>query len=284
MRLVIGEHTINCTDRTAVMAILNVGTDSPIAESVVSAEAALDRAQLLRAGGAAIIDVGAHSSRSGADAVSPQEEIDRVCPVVEALAAEGFPVSVDTWTGTVAQAAATAGAHILNDISAGGDPLLVRVAAERRLPLIIMHMRGEPTRHSEADQRYDDVGAEVRAFLAERVETLTAAGVNDLWLDPGFQFGKSTDDNLRMLDDLPNLLAMGRPVVVSASRKGFLSELLGEGYGQHAPGLLWATVAFNVLAAAAGAQIVRVHDVAEIAAALRVVNGVRGRPGRDAGP
>ena len=193
-------------------------------------------------------------------------------------------VSVDTWTGTVARAAAEAGTHILNDVSAGSDPLLVRVAAQRRLPLIIMHMRGQPTRHREVDQRYDDVGAEVRAFLTERAEALTAAGVSELWLDPGFQFGKSAADNLRMLDDLPTLLAMGRPVVVSASRKGFLSELLGKGYGQQAAGLVPATVAFNVLAAAAGAHIARVHDVAEVAAALRVVNAVRiGRRG-DAGP
>jgi dihydropteroate synthase len=277
MRLVIGEHTIDCTNRTAIMAILNVGTDSPIAESVVAASSALDRARTLRDQGAAIIDVGAHSTRTGAEAVAPQEEIDRLCPVVDALAREGFVVSIDTWTGAVAQATAEAGAHILNDVSAGADPVVVRVAAQRRLPLIIMHMRGEPTRHREADQRYDDVGAEVRTFLASRTESLTAAGVSDIWFDPGFQFGKSVEDNLRLLDDLPNLVALGRPVVVSASRKGFLSELLGEGYGQQATGLVSATVAFNVLAAAGGTHIVRVHDVAEIAAALRIVNGARGR-------
>lgn len=282
MQLTIGEHTINCTDRTAVMAILNVDTDSPIAESVVSADAALDRARILRDDGAEIIDVGAHSTRSGGALVSPDEETDRVCPVVETLVREGFVVSVDTWTGSVAQAAAEAGAHIINDVTAGKDPQLVRVAAEWRLPLIIMHMRGQPTRHREVDQRYEEVGAEVRAFLIERVETLSTTGVADLWLDPGFQFGKSADDNLRMLDDLPNLLALGRPVVVSASRKGFLSELLGEGYGQHTPGLLPATLAFNVLAAAAGAHIVRVHDVAEIAAALRIVDAVRARRRHDA--
>ncbi len=283
MQLTIGEHIIDCTDRTAVMAILNVDTDSPIAESVVSADAALDRARLLRNDGAEIIDVGAHSTRSGGAPVPPHEEIERVCPVVETLAREGFIVSVDTWTGSVAQAAAEAGAHILNDVTAGKDPQLVHVAAERHLPLIIMHMRGQPTRHREVDQHYAEVGPEVRVFLIERAEALGTAGVADLWLDPGFQFGKSADDNLRLLGDLPNLLALGRPVVVSASRKGFLSELLGEGYGQQVPGLLPATLAFNTLAAAAGAHIVRVHDVAEIAAALRVVDAIRARRRHDAG-
>ncbi len=282
MQLTIGEHIIDCTDHTAVMAILNIDTDSPIAESVVSADAALDRARILRAAGAEIIDVGAHSTRSDGELVPPHEEIERVYPVVEALAREGFIVSVDTWTGSVAQAASEAGAHILNDITAGRDPQLVRVAAEGHLPLIIMHMRGQPTRHRKADQHYENMGAEVRAFLSARAETLSAAGMADLWLDPGFQFGKSADDNLRMLDDLPNLLALGRPVVVSASRKGFLSELLGEGYGQQAPGLLPATLAFNTLAAAAGAHIVRVHDVAEIAAALRIVDAIRARRRHDA--
>ena len=283
MRLTIGEHVIDCTDRTAIMAILNVETDSPIAESVVAVEEAVTRGRALRDAGAEIIDVGAHSTRSDATPVSPQEESERLCPVIERLRAEGMIVSVDTWTPAVAQAAAQAGVHILNDVSGASDPAMVTVAAEHRLPLIIMHMRGRPTRHRQADHRYADVAAEVRGFLVQRAAQLSEAGVEQVWLDPGFQFGKSAADNVRLLLDLPNLLALGRPVVVSASRKGFLSELLGHGDRQDAPGLLPATIAVNTLAAYWGAHIVRVHDVAEIAAALRIVNGVRAQRRLDDG-
>ena len=296
MRIPIGDRVLDCTNHTAIMGIVNVGTDSPVAESVLpgaapdekrAAAAVLARARRLIEQGAALIDVGAHSTRSGGEAPSPQEEIDRLCPVVEALAGDGILVSVDTWRGAVARAVVQAGAHVLNDVSAGSDPETARVAAEFDIPIVVMHMRGRPKQHRLADQRYQDVGAEVRAFLRTRSAELEAAGVRRIWLDPGYEFAKSATDNVRMLVDTPQLLRLGRPVLVSASRKGFLAELLGHpklpsAEVQSVDGLAEATLAFNTLAARLGVHIVRVHDVEATARAIRVVDAVRragGAPG-----
>ncbi len=275
MRLELGGHRIEATHRTAVMAIVNVSADSPVTPSVVAPGEAVARARALVAEGAEIVDVGAHSTRTGGEALPLDEEIGRVCPVIEALVAEGTPVSLDSWKPEVAREAARCGVHLLNDVTGLRDPAMVAVAVEHRLPVLAMHMRGEATRHAEADQRYDDIAAEVPRELSARAIELDAAGVPAVWLDPGFGFGRSAADNARLLAALPALLATGRPVAISASRKGFLGELVGVGYTQAAPELLGATVAFNVLAAAMGAHVVRVHDVAEVARALRVVNAAR---------
>ena len=287
MQISLGGRVLDSDTRTQIMAILNVGTDSPVAHSVVSADAALRRAEELREAGADIIDVGAHSTRSGARPVDPAAEVALVCPVIEALRREDHLVSVDTWTGPVARAAADAGVHLLNDVSAGADADLVGVARERQLPILIMHMRGEPTRHREVDQRYEDVAEEVSGFLADRAERLRGAGVPEVWLDPGFQFGKSLADNLRLALDLPRIQGLGCPLVISASRKGFFAELLGYGELRSSDaydkaGVLEATIAFNVIAAWLGADLVRVHDVAEVAAALRVGDALRERMRVDA--
>ncbi len=283
MQLILGDHVIDCTDRTVVMGILNVSDDSPIAESIVDAGSAVDRAVALRRAGAELIDVGARSTRVGGRELTPQEEIERVCPVIEALSREGIPTSVDTWIAEVARAAAGAGVGLLNDVTGFTDPEMVRVAADYRLAACAMHMRGVPTRHREVDQSFDDIATEVREFLIDRATTLEAAGAGQVWLDPGFAFGKSVQDNLRLLDSLPALVATGRPVLISASRKGFLAELLGHGDVQDAPGMTEATVAFNTLAAHLGVHVVRVHDVEAVTAALRVVNAVRERRGAAAG-
>lgn len=280
MQLRLGSQTLDCTHRTQVMGILNVDTDSPVGASVVPADQAARRADELRRAGASIIDVGAQSTRTGAAEIAPEVEAARVAPVVELLVREGHLVSVDTWTAEVARAAVAAGAHLINDITGGGDPATVEVAAETQTPLLIMHLRGRPQRHREVGHHYADVAAEVRDYLRDRAAAIEAAGVPDVWIDPGFQFGKGLPDNLRMLLDLPNLAALGRPVVISASRKGFLAEMLGHGElrshdAQGRPGMLEATLAFNTLAAWLGAHVVRVHDVAEVAAALRVSDAAR---------
>ena len=282
MLLTLRDREIDCTDRTAVMGILNVSDDSPVAESIVGPAQALERAIAMHEAGAELIDVGAHSTAEGARALTPQQEIERVCPVIEAIAREGLATSVDTWSAEVARAAAEAGVHLLNDVTAAADPAMVTVAVEFGLPLCIMHMRGEPQRHYEVDQTYAEIEVEVRAYLEERAATLDAAGVVQTWLDPGFAFGKSAADNLRLLGGLPRLVASGRPVLVSASRKGFLGELLGAGRSQHVPRLLEAALGFNTLAAWHGAHVVRVHDVAEVAAAMSVVNAARAQRGADA--
>lgn len=275
MLLRLGEHAIDATGRTVVMGIVNVSPDSPVARSVVRPAAAVERALELVAQGAELVDVGAHSTRTGGEEPGLEEEIGRVCPVIEALVRRGVPVSLDSWKPPVARAAAGAGVHLLNDVTGLRDPEMAAVASEHRLPVLAMHMRGEPTRHAESSQSYDDIAAEVTAELLRRAGELEALGVPGVWLDPGFGFGRSAQDNVRLLSAVRALHDTGRPVAVSASRKGFLGELVGVGYTQSAPELLAATVAFNVLAAAAGAHVVRVHDVAEVSRALRVVNAAR---------
>lgn len=281
-RIDLAGRSFDCRDRPLIMGILNVDTDSPVGSSVVAAAAAPRRAEALRSAGADIIDVGAQSTRTGAREVPASEEAARVAPVVKALVREGHAVSVDTWTALVARAAVEAGAHLINDITGAADDETARVAAESATPLLIMHLRGQPQRHRDADHAYEDVRAEVRGHLGRRAGELAAAGVPQVWIDPGFEFGKGMDDNLRLLLDLPRLARLGHPVAISASRKGFLAELLGHGRlrsrdAQSREHMLEATTAFNALAAWLGAHVLRVHDVAEVAAAARVAAHARER-------
>ena len=279
MLIELGGRTLDATDQCLVMGILNVATDSPVSDSVVDIGDAPRRADALREAGAAMIDVGAQSTRTGAAEVSVDQEIARVVPVIEALVAEGHLVSVDTWTAAVARAAVAAGAHLINDIT-GADPETVEVAVETRTPIAVMHMRGRPQRHRDVAHQYEDVATEVRDYLGSRASEIEAAGAPAVWIDPGFQFGRGLDDNLRLLLDLPNLTKLGHPVLISASRKGFLAEMLGHGAlrshdAQGRPGMIEATIAFNVLAAWMGAHVVRVHDVEEVARALNVSTAAR---------
>lgn len=275
MLLHLRDRVIDANHRTVVMGILNVSDDSPIAFSRVGAAQALDRAVALARAGAEIIDIGAHSTRTGARDLTPDEEAARVVPVIEACVREGLVTSIDTWTASVGGAAAEAGVHLLNDVTGLVDPAMLAVAVVHHLPACIMHMRGDPKHHREVDQSYTDINAEVAGFLVKQAKALEAAGTGTPWLDPGFGFGKSAADNLAMLDGLPALVARGYPVLVSASRKGFLAELMGLGDRQDVEGLLEATLGFNVLAATAGTHVVRVHDVAEVSRALSVVNALR---------
>ena len=274
MILKLRDRQIDVTNRTAVMGILNVSDDSPIAFSRVGVEQARERAHELVAQGAAIIDVGAHSTATGARDLNAPEEIERVVPVIEALAQDGLITSVDTWTPEVARAAAEAGVHLLNDVTGFVDDGMVAVARDFEIPGCIMHMRGDPKHHREVSQQYEDIEAEVRTDLVRRAQILKTQGV-DVWLDPGFGFGRSAADNAALLRGVPNLVEEGYPVLISASRKGFLAELMGESYGQQRDGLLEATIAFNSLAAYWGAHVVRVHDVAEVSDAVRVASAIR---------
>ncbi len=277
MRLTLGEHVIDCTNRTAVMGILNVSYDSPVADSMFDPSKALDRAIELHDAGAEIVDVGAVSTTTDGRELTVQEEIERVCPVIEATVRAGIPTSVDTWNPLVARAAAEAGVHVLNDVSGLTDPEMIAVAAEFGLPGVVMHMRGRPQHHHDVDQTYEDIASEVRGVLLERAGAIEAAGAPRPWIDPGFDFGKTLADNLRLFDGLPGLVATGYPVVISLSRKPMLGELLGFPTRQDVPYIVDATVAANALAAEAGVHIVRVHDAAEVAAGLRIVNELRRR-------
>ena len=269
-------------DRTAVMGVLNVTPDS-FADGGLRQEvdAALAWARTLIAEGADLIDVGGESTRPGAQPVSAEVEHARVVPVIAALRAEtNLPISVDTSKASVAAAALAAGADVVNDVSAGrGDPAMLALVATRGAGVVLMHMQGVPATMQEAPA-YGDVGTEVASFLGERAAAACAAGVPaaDVWIDPGIGFGKRLEHNLALLARLERLVGLGFPVVVGASRKGFLGALSGASVGDRLP----ASLAAAVLAAAHGARVVRVHDVGATRRALAVADALT-RAGRTQG-
>lgn len=250
------------------MGIVNVTPDSfSDGGRWLDADAAIAHGERLRAAGADILDVGGESTRPGAAAVDAAEERRRVVPVVEALAAAGARVSVDTMKADVAAAALDAGATFVNDVAALRDPGMLPLVAERGCDVCLVHMRGEP-RTMQEDPRYADVVDEVRAFLAERAQAALDAGVarDRIVVDPGIGFGKTVDHNLELLDRLDELAALGFPVLIGTSRKSFLGRIAG----RDADDRLAGTIATNVLALARGASIFRVHDVAPVRDALTV--------------
>ncbi len=250
-----------------VMGVVNVTPDSfSDGGQWLDAAEAIAHGRELAEQGAAVVDVGGESTRPGAEPVDAALERERTVPVVAALAASGVRVSIDTTKLRVAEAALSAGARYVNDVSAFRvDPELAGLVADRRAGCCLVHMRGEPRTMQDAPRYVDDV----KAFLLERVEFAISEGVSEqrIQLDPGLGFGKTGDHNLTLLKRLPELVAVGFPVVVGASRKRFLGRLTGrEDPQQRLP----ATLAANVLALAAGARVFRVHDVAEHVDALTV--------------
>ena len=255
----------------AVMGVLNVTPDSFSDGGLyLDVEAAVAHARAMAGDGAAIVDVGGESTRPGADPVAQEDELERVIPVVERIAVDGGPrVSVDTRKLAVAEAAVQAGARIVNDVSAfRAAPEMAGLVASSGAHCCLMHMLGDDPRTMQADPRYDDVVADVRAFLEERLAFAVAEGVPEerVWLDPGIGFGKTLDHNLELLRRLDEIVAIGRPVVVGASRKSFLGKITGRPERERVA----ATVAANVIAYERGASIFRVHDVREAVDALTV--------------
>lgn len=242
------------------MGVLNVTPDSfSDGGRWLDAGAAVAHGLRMVEEGADVIDVGGESTRPGAEPVATDEELRRVLPVVEALAPH-VRVSIDTRKAGVAEAALAAGASLLNDVSA----TLAPVAEAAGAGWVAMHMRGEPAT-MQADPTYDDVVAEVRAFLLERAG---AAGVAEVWIDPGIGFGKTMEHNLALLAHLDELVATGYPVVVGTSRKAFLGRLTGDAPPQDR---VEASVATAAWALSQGASMVRVHDVAPTVAAARLL-------------
>jgi dihydropteroate synthase len=254
------------------MGVLNVTPDSFSDGGLyLDADAAVAHAAEMGADGAAIVDVGGESTRPGAEPVAERDELERVVPVVERIAAAGDEprISVDTRKLAVAEAALGAGARIVNDVSAfRAAPEMAGLVASSGAGCCLMHMLGDDPRTMQADPRYDDVVSEVKAFLEERLAFAVAEGVPEgrVWLDPGIGFGKTVDHNLELLRRLDEIVAIGRPVVVGASRKSFIGRITGRPERDRAAG----TVAANVLAYERGASIFRVHDVAEAVDSLRV--------------
>jgi dihydropteroate synthase len=253
-----------------VMGVVNVTPDSFSDGGLyLEADAAVEHGLALAEEGAAILDVGGESSRPGARPVAEGEELGRVLPVVEGLAAAGHRISIDTAKLAVARAALDAGASIVNDISAFRfEPALAGLVAERDARCCLMHMLGEP-RTMQKDPRYEDVVSEVKAFLEERLAFAIEEGIAEerVWLDPGIGFGKTVAHNLELLRRLGEIVAIGRPVVVGTSRKSFLGKLTGD---KPESARLPGTIATNVLALERGASIFRVHDVAPVVDALTV--------------
>ena len=249
-----------------LMGVLNVTPDSfSDGGRYLAVEDAVAHGVAMYHQGADLIDVGGESTRPGAERVEPAVEIDRVVPVIRALAEQGVPVSVDTMRAAVADAALAAGARIVNDVSGGlADPDMAKLVAERRVPWILMHWRGH-SRDMNALATYGDVVAEVRDELSARVDAALAAGVEPeaLVLDPGLGFAKNAEHNWALLHNLDALFALGFPVLVAASRKRFLGRLLAgpDGAARQPDGREDATAAISALAAAAGVWGVRVHDV-----------------------
>jgi len=260
-------------DRPRIMGILNVTPDSfSDGGDWLGFPQALMHAHHMAAAGADIIDIGGESTRPGAGSVSVQQELDRTIPVIEAMRAEiRLPISIDTSKPEVMQAAAQAGAGMINDVFALRREGALETAAELGLPVCLMHMLGDP-RSMQDEPRYDDVTGEIETFLLERVAACEAAGIagDRILLDPGFGFGKILEHNLELLRELPRLASHGYPVIAGLSRKSMLGQITGRETSDRVAG----SITLAALAARGGASIVRVHDVAETHDALQVVNAV----------
>ena len=258
------------------MGIVNVTPDSfSDGGRFLDAGAAIVYARRLIAEGADILDIGGESTRPGAAPAEAAEEVSRVVPVIEALRRESeVPISADTMKPAVARAAAAAGASMWNDVTAlCWSPDSLAAAAELGCEVVLMHMQGEP-RTMQKRPRYDDVVAEVAAFLAARAEAAIAAGVarEKVWVDPGFGFGKTVAHNLELIRGLPKIAALGFPVVVGASRKSSIPKIAGD--RSSADQRLGGSIALALAAAKAGAAMLRVHDVAETKQALAVAAAI----------
>ncbi len=257
-----------------LMGVVNVTPDSfSDGGRYLDSDAAIAHGRELVEQGAEILDVGGESTRPGAEEVGAEVERERVEPVVAGLAGKAT-VSVDTSKAAVAEVALAAGASIVNDVTAlQGDPGMAALCAEREAGLVLMHMQGDP-RTMQVEPRYGDVVDDVRAFLAERVEAAVAAGVAEerIWVDPGIGFGKTLEHNLELLRRLGELRELGRPLVVGTSRKSFIARIDDSPVEER----LGGTIASSILAAVEGADVLRVHDVAETAQAFRVASAILG--------
>ena len=259
--------------RPSVVGVVNVTPDSfSDGGMFLRPDAAVALAQGYFEEGAALVDVGGESTRPGSEGVTVEEELERVEPVLAAL--QGEPVSIDTSKAEVARRALALGVVMVNDVTAlRGDPELAGVLADGGAYLCLMHMLGEP-RTMQDDPRYDDVVSDVKAFLEERLAVAVEAGIPEehVCLDPGIGFGKTVEHNLQLLARLDELVALGRPVLVGASRKRFLGRVLGDPEALTGP--VSAGVAAAVLAYERGASLFRVHDVREHVQALAAAHAV----------
>jgi dihydropteroate synthase len=271
----IGERIVDLSRRGMIMGVLNVTPDSfSDGGEFFERDAAIAHGIQLAHEGADIIDIGGESTRPGAEPISPNEEMERVIPVIEQLRRKiDIVISIDTSKAEVADAALTAGAAIVNDVTGGrGDAQMMSLVAKRSAAFIIMHMQGEPRTMQKAPH-YGDVVGEVAEFFRQQFARALQCGIDPMSIafDPGIGFGKTLDHNLELLANLERLRVENRPLVVGVSRKSFLAKLVGsdEMQDRHAP-----TVAFTGLLRARGGDVFRVHEVKENVAALRAAEAV----------
>jgi dihydropteroate synthase len=273
MYLQCGNHKLDLT-RPVVMGVVNVTPDSfSDGGKFLDRSRAIEHARQLIEEGAAILDIGGESTRPGAADVPVDEELRRVVPVVEALAGRGAVISVDTSKPEVMRAAAAAGAGILNDVRALTAPGALEAAVESGCAVCLMHMQGDP-RTMQLAPRYGDVVTEVKAFLVDRAQSCRAAGIpaERIAIDPGFGFGKTLEHNAALLRGLDAFGDTGYALAVGLSRKSMLQKILGRPVGER----LYGSLALAVMAALKGARILRAHDVAATADALKTVSAILG--------
>ena len=268
-----GKHQLDLT-HAHVMGILNVTPDSfSDGGRYTSLELALLRAHEMVSAGASIIDIGGESTRPGAATVGAQQELDRVAPLVERIAAEcDVIISVDTSTPAVIRESARLGAGLINDVRSLQRDGALDAAAATHLPVCLMHMRGEPQTMQD-EPYYNDVAVEVAVFLQERIDACVTAGiaVERIVLDPGFGFAKNTQHNYELFKRLPELLSLQRPLLVGVSRKSMIGNILQQPVDQR----LYGSLALAVMALERGAKILRVHDVVATMDALKIFNAVQ---------
>jgi len=276
-RLKLSSRTLDLGERTLVMGVLNVTPDSfSDSGQFLDPARAIEHALAMEAAGADLLDVGGESTRPGSEAIHASEELDRVLPVLEGLRRRlKIPISVDTRRAAVAELALRAGAEIINDVSGlKNDPRIAEIAASGRVPLILMHMRGEPRTMQKAGFARDVI-KDVVGGLRQSISLAHEAGIakSQIILDPGIGFGKSFVQNYELLEKLPHLAKLGCPLLVGTSRKGFLGSAMAHD-GQSAPPeeRIWGTAATVTASILNGAHIVRVHDVAEMAQVARIAD------------
>jgi dihydropteroate synthase len=260
------------------MGILNVTPDSfSDGGRFLDADKAVEQGIRMADEGAAIIDVGAESTRPGAESVSTDEQIRRAIPVIEHLAKKmSVPISIDTYNYDVARAALGVGAAMINDITASNDERMGKLAAEKQVPVVLMHMQGTP-RTMQIEPQYDDVVGEILEFLLERAKRAEQFGIpkDRIFIDPGIGFGKTLEHNLELLRNIDRFAGSGYRVLVGTSRKSFIGKITGR---ENPADRIFGTAATVALCAAAAVSIVRVHDVAEMFEVVEVAKAACGAP------
>ncbi|MHA1911436.1 MAG: dihydropteroate synthase [Candidatus Kariarchaeaceae archaeon] len=256
---------------TLIMGILNVTPDSfSDGGKYDNVEMAVSRAKEMIAEGADIIDVGGESTKPGSEPVSVEEELQRVVPVVERLLREEIKVSIDTMKPEVARKCLALGVHYLNDVTGLRNDEMLKVAVEFKVPVIIMHMQGIPKVMQE-NPSYSEVVEDVKNYLLEQAERAKKAGVSEIILDPGIGFGKTVEDNLKIIKNLDKFVSLGYPVLIGLSRKSFIGKITGLDVDERVEG----TIAANTIAIFQGVSIIRVHDVKEAKRALLVGDAIK---------